>query len=323
MVNGIYKNIEQSRGEPMDLKLLTCFTAVSDELHFGRAARKLDILPSALGRNIRLLEEELGVRLFQRSTRNVSLTASGHVLLREARVLLAQADSALSRVRAAAQSRERVFRLGAIDSAATGLVPPLVHDFREQSPDVELVLVEDKSARLLPKLLSGTLDLAIIRPPSTPRPAIETAFLLDEPTVVALPASHPLAARERLRIEDLADLPLIVPSPRDRPHSHNLTLRLFLQAGLTPRIVQQAGEKQTIVNLVSTGIGAALVPHWTSRIAVEGVVYRPLVDANGKIVRELPLAAAWVRGSKDNVRDELLHLLASRLDVYADGLTRD
>ena len=301
----------------MDLKLLQCFVAVAEELHFGRAAQRLDILPSALGRNIRLVEEYLGTRLFARSTRNVALTRGGHALLQEARSLLAQADSAVARVRQAASVEERVFRIGAIDSASTGLIPALVHDFKAIAPDLELVLVEDKTAKLLPKLTSGALDIAFVRPPAAFKPDIEFRFLLDEPTVVALPAEHRLALQEQVTVADLAEVPLIVPSPRNRPHSYNLTMRLFVQAGLEPRIVQQAEEKQTIVNLVGAEIGAALVPYWTSRIAVSGVVYRPLVGTSGNPVRELPLAAAWMRGTSDPWRERLIELVNSNLDRYS------
>lgn len=302
----------------MDLKLLTCFTAVADELHFGRAAQRLDILPSALGRNIRLLEEELGLRLFLRSTRNVTLTRSGHILLQEARTLLADTEAAFSRVRAAASRDERVFRIGAIDSAATGLIPALVHDFRAVEPELELALVEDKTVRLLPKLLSGALDIAFVRPPLVPKPAIEFVHLIDEPTIVALPPRHPLVSRDHLTVKDLADVPLIVPSPRVRPHSYNLTMRLFVEAGLTPRIAQQAEEKQTIVNLVAAEIGAALVPHWTSRMSVEGVAYLPLRDNEGNAIRQLPLAAAWVRGSRDPYRETLMEMLNRNIGRYAE-----
>lgn len=301
----------------MDLRLLDCFVIAAEELHFGRAAQRLDMLPSALGRNIRLLEEFLGIRLFARSTRNVALTRSGHTLLQEARLLLDQVDSSIARVREVSTIEERVFRIGAIDSASTGLVPALVHDFKSCVPDLELVLVEDKTVKLLPKLMSGALDIAFVRPPPAIKPTIEFHFLLDEPTIVALPSMHPLCALDRLHVEDLVDVPLIVPSPRTRPHSYNLTMRLFLQAGIEPKIVQQAEEKQTIVNLVGADIGAALVPYWTSRIAVSGVVYRPLVSASGQPVCELPLAAAWVRGTSDPYRQRLVELLMKNLGRYS------
>lgn len=301
----------------MDLKLLRCFEVAANELHFGRAARRLDILPSALGRNIRLLEEEIGTRLFVRSTRNVGLTRSGHALLTKVSELLKSVDATMAHVLQAAEGEERVFRVGAIDSAATGLIPQLMHDFRELVPGLEIVLVEDKTARMLPKLINGSLDIAFVRPPKMIRPQIEFELLLDEPTVVALPRKHPLANKDVLVVEDLIDVPLIVPSPRNRPHSYDLTMRLFRNIGIEPRIVQQAEEKQTIVNLVGAEIGAALVPYWTSRIGVEGVVYRPLVDENAVQICELPLAAAWVHRSKDDHREKLVELLKKNLSQYS------
>lgn len=301
----------------MDLKLLNCFEVAASELHFGRAARRLDMMPSALGRNIRLLEEELGARLFMRSTRNVALTRSGHELLKQVPALLAGFEAAIAQVRAVSDGRERVFRIGAIDSAATGLIPQLMHDFRALIPEAEIILVEDKTARMLPKMINGGLDVAFVRPPRMVRPQLHFEPLLHEPTLVVLPLRHPLAQHSQIRIEDLADVPMIVPSPRNRPHSYDLTMRLFRNVGLDPKIAQQADEKQTIVNLVATGIGAALVPYWTSRIGVGGVVYKPLVGADGCIVRELPLAVAWVAGSKDVLRDMLMELLHANLDQYS------
>lgn len=300
----------------MDLKLLRCFIVVADELHFGRAAQQLDILPSALGRNIRILEESLGVRLFNRSTRSVELTRSGRALLERSPGLVAAFDAEMQSVRRASALDDRVLRIGAIDSASTGLLPQLVHDFRELEPNLELVLVEDKTVKMLPRLIAGNLDLAFVRPPTAPRPEIEFHHLMNEATIIALPADHPLANKKTIRIEDLKDVPLIVPSPRNRPHSYKLTMDVFQREGLKPKIAQTADEKHTIVRLVATGLGAALVPQWTNRISVNGVVYRKLRAESGEEIRELPLAAAWVRGSKDAARDRLFELVRSRLAKY-------
>ncbi|MDE0158091.1 MAG: LysR substrate-binding domain-containing protein [Gammaproteobacteria bacterium] len=301
----------------MNLNLLRCYIVVAEELHFGRAARRLNILPSSLSRNINLLEQELGLRLLSRTTRDVALTQSGHSLALEAKSLLEHSSAVTDRVRSSATSKERVFRIGAMDSAATGLIPQLIHDFRELVPELELRLLEEKSAKLLPKLLSGALDVAIISQPTWPLAEIEFEFLLNQRIIVALPTNHPLAEYDVLRVDDLADVPLIVPSPRSRPHSHNLTIQLFQDASLQPRIVQQAEEKQTIINMVGAEIGAAIVPYWASRNVVQGVVFRPLVNNSGKPVEELPLAAAWVKGTHDVFRDKLMGLLKNNLERYS------
>jgi DNA-binding transcriptional LysR family regulator len=133
-----------------------------------------------------------------------------------------------------------------------------------------------------------------------------------------MPEGHPLAAREQVRVEDLADEPLIIPARRSRPHSYDLTMKLFAEAGLRARIAQQADEKQTIVGLVAAGLGSAIVPRWTSRMSVGGVVYRPLDTGSGPGARRLPLAAVWLHGSRDPLRDELLSVLRAGLATYAE-----
>lgn len=296
---------------------LRCFAAAAEELHFGRAAQRLDMLPSALGRHLRLLEEELGAPLFSRTTRSVSLTADGAALLRQARALLQQAEAIEQgfRDRRHAASARR-FRIGAIDSAAAGLMPALLHDLGRTHPEISVQLVEEKTVRLLPKILSGALDLAFVRPPERVDSRLEFLPLLRESAVVAVAQKHRLAHRKALRIADLAEEPLIVPDRRSRPHSHDLTVKLFDHAGRAPRIAQIADEKQTIVNLVAAGLGAAIVPRWTARMAISGVRFVPLKDM-GENVGRLPLAAAWLRGSRDPARAAILGVIAARLDAYA------
>jgi DNA-binding transcriptional LysR family regulator len=298
----------------MDLHQLRCFVAAAEELHFGRAAQRLEMLPSALGRFIRLLEEDLGTRLMQRTTRSVSLTGDGTTLLKEARSLLAQADALAATFRMQGRKQASTVRVGAIDSAAAGLLPMLLHDFRARRPDVTVQLVEDKTLRLLPQLLSGRLDLAFVRPPQTTNKRLEFLFLLHETAVVAVSDRHPFASKKRLTIADLGDQPLIVPDRHSRPHSHDLTMKLFAEAGLEARIAQTANEKQTIVNLVSAELGVAIVPKWTSRMAARGVRYVRLAASD---MNKLPLAAAWTRGTRDPIRDDMLDMLKADLSRYA------
>jgi DNA-binding transcriptional LysR family regulator len=298
----------------MDLHQLRCFVAAAEELHFGKAAQRLDMLPSALGRFIKLLEEDLGTRLMTRTTRNVALTDDGAALLKEARNLLAQADGLAAKFRTRGRKQATTLRVGAIDSAAAGLLPMLLHDFRERRPDVTVKLVEEKTIRLQPRLLSGRLDLAFLRPPENPDKRLEFLFLLHEKAVVAVSDRHPLASKKSVTIADLAEEPLIVPERRSRPHSHDLTMKLFAEAGLQARIVQLANEKQTIVNLVAAELGVAIVPRWTSRMAARGICYVPL-DASD--MNRLTLAAAWTRGTRDPIRDEMLEMLRAGLSRYA------
>lgn len=285
-------------------------------MHFGRAAQRLGILPSSLSRQVRLLEEDLGTRLLDRTTRNVGLTREGIVLLEDARALLDKADDLAARVRKGGRSKSAVIRVGAIDSAAAGLIPPLLRDFRKRRPDVVVQLLEDKTARLLPRLLSGHIDLAFVRPPDNPDKRLEALFLFNETVVVAVPITHRSARRKRLTIEDLVDEPLIVPARRSRPHSHDLTVKAFTNAGLRAQVAQVADEKQTIINLVAAGLGAAIVPLWTSRMAPPGVRFIPLETHAGSH-SVLPLAAVWVRGARDEIRAEMTALIEEKLSEYS------
>jgi DNA-binding transcriptional LysR family regulator len=300
----------------VDLHQLRCFLATAEELHFGRAAQRLGILPSSLSRQVRLLEEDLGTSLLARTTRNVGLTREGTVLLEEARDLLAKADDLAARMRRSARSKSAFIRVGAIDSAAAGLIPSLLCDFRKLRPDVVVQLVEDKTARLLPRLLSGRLDLAFVRPPDNPEKRLETLFLFHETVMVAVPITHRAARRRRLSIEDLVDEPLIIPARRSRPHSHDLTVKAFTDAGLRAHVGQVADEKQTIVNLVAAGLGVAIVPRWTSRMAPRGVRFIPLRTPAGS-QSMLPLAAMWIRGARDETRDQMIALIEGKVGEYS------
>ena len=162
--------------------------------------------------------------------------------------------------------------------------------------------------------LSGRLDLALVRPPEKPDKRLEFLFLLHETPVVAVADRHPLALRKRVSIADIADQPLILPERRSRPHSHDLTMKLFAQAGLQARVVQLADEKQTIVNLVAAGIGVAIVPRWTSRMAVRSVTLCPACHDRHETAAA---AAAWARGTRDPVRDDMLDMLKASLKRYS------
>ncbi|MBB4274883.1 LysR family transcriptional regulator [Rhizobium mongolense] len=301
----------------MELEQLRCFIAVAEELHFGRAAQRIGLLPASLGRHVRLLEESVGSKLLYRTTRSVSLTEDGVALLEEVRPLLARLNELEQRFRANQRQRSHVLRIGAIDSAAAGLLPTLIQDFRAIAPDVKTQLIEDKSIRLVPKLLAGGLDLAFIRPRSGMSRNLAVEDLFSETPVVAVPAAHALADNMSVSILDLADAPLIVPDRRSRPHSYDLTLNMFAAAGLHPHIAQVADEKQTIVSMVAAGLGLAVVPRWTTSLASAGVRFLPVDNGTGQPAQTLPLAAAWMKAVRDPERDALLDLLRQNLARYS------
>lgn len=301
----------------MELIQLRCFLAVADELHFGRAARRLDMLPASLGRHLKNLEDGLGTTLVTRTTRHVALSDAGRDLLQEVRRIVDLADGLEVRARNSHRQEATALRIGAIDSASIGLVPQLLTYFRQSNPEIDVSLHEQKSIRLLPRLLSGSLDLAIVRPPERRDTRFVFRPLFSETAVVAVPAGHPLATRDSLTPTEVADQPLIVPDRQSRPHSHDLTIKLLLEAGLTARVAQIAEEKHTIVNMVGAGLGLAIVPRWSSRLAISGVRFIPILSLDGQPMRRLHLAAAWVRSTRDPARDRFLRCLDAHLDEIA------
>ena len=293
----------------MELHQLRCFVTIAETMHFGRAAQQLGMLPASFGRHIKLLEESLGGPLLIRTTRHVELTEAGRELVPLANDLLERADQLQQTFRDGPHSKTQTLRIGAIDSAAAGLMPQLLPLFREAHPDIDVELLEQKTIRLLPRLLSGRLDIAIIRPPETKVPELEFQALFHETAVVAVPSDHRLSQNTSVKISDMADEPLIVPDRGSRPHSHDLTMKLFLDAGYTARIAQIAEEKQTIVSLVGTGIGLAIVPKWASRLAVGGVRFIPIELPPNSAKGSLALSATWLRGTRHSARDAFLDIL--------------
>lgn len=301
----------------MELQELRCFVAAAEELHFGQAAQRLDMLPAAFGRYIKLLEQDFGAQLFLRTTRSVVLSQRGQELLEDARRLISEADALASRFRSKGRQVSDILRIGTIDTAAAGLLPDLLHDFRVAFPDVQTQIVEEKTIRLLPRLLSGRIDLAFVRPPEHRDRKIAFQHLFYETPVVAVPQNSELASKAVLTVQDLADAPLIVPDRRSRPHSHDLTIKLFAEAGMPARISQFADEKQTIINLVAADLGVAIVPRWTARITVPGVRYIDLRLGENATPHRLPLAAAYLNGTRDSLRDSMLEMIAQQLERYA------
>lgn len=301
----------------MELLQLRCLIAVSETLHFGRAAQSMDMLPASFGRHIRLLEESLGQRLLLRTTRRVSLTPEGKRFVEGARDIVERADQLKASFQEAGRRTVQTLRIGAIDSAAAGLMPQLLPRLREAVPDLDVEMIEQKTIRLLPRILSGSLDLAIVRPPDTQDPRLEFRHLFRETAVVAVPEDHPLASRGRIGVLDMAEAPLIVPDRRSRPHSHDLTMKLFIDAGLTARVAQIAEEKQTIVSLVGSGVGLAIVPRWASRLAVGGVVFVDLDLPDRPAPRDLSLAAVWLRDTRNPLRDAFVEVLTHNIEGFS------
>jgi DNA-binding transcriptional LysR family regulator len=272
----------------MDIRALECVVTVAETLHFRQAAQRLHLTQPALSQRIRVLEEEVGAPLFARDRRGVALTAAGAAFLEPARQAVAAARLARAQALRAERGETGRLRLGFTVIAFYGLLPEAVQQFRLRYPDVEVALVERDSPSLESALAAGDVDLAVLHPPLS-TPGLVTHALPDEPLVLALPASHRLAARRRLSAGDLAGEPFLLAPRAVGPRFHDRVIAWFQSQGVSPRVVQEATPMTTLVGLVSAGAGLGFVTAGIARIGRPGVVFRALRPAAPR----LPMAAAW------------------------------
>ena len=293
----------------MDLRQLRCFIAVAEELHFGRAAERLGLAPPALSRQISALEDELGVSLLTRTTRQVALTRAGLIMLEEAKAILVRMERASRSVREASLASSKVLRVGAIDAASSSFVPEALVTFRSRHPGIEIKFVEAMTAPLVQMLEAGKLDLALLRPPRKPTDCAFEVLRVERPIVV-LSENHPLAAREHLNMQDLVGERFVVPSKLIRPFAYDLVMAYFESVGAVPNVTIEATEKPAMMSAVAAGLGMALAPDWVSRLSFPGVTMRRL---RGAMLDPPPPGAlvgvAWRPHQKLAARDDFLAIL--------------
>ncbi|SDC26813.1 DNA-binding transcriptional regulator, LysR family [Mycolicibacterium neoaurum] len=285
------------------LARLSCFIAVAEELHFGRAAERLHMTQPPLSRQIQQLEAELGVQLIDRTTRTVTLTPAGVAFLPDARRILQLAESAALTVKRVPAGDLGTVVVGFTAASAHAVLPRLLDRTREKLPDVKLELREMVSSVQLEALMSGDIDLGMARPPLK-RPGIVSRPLLHEQLVAALPAGHPLVGQARqLTLNDLDGEDVVMYSPVEARYFNELLISTFTIAGATPRYVQFVTQVHTMLVLVRSGIGIALVPASAATLHPEGVVFRTI-----GAFRERPveLDACW---RQDSTNPALLRLL--------------
>ncbi|MCG1041563.1 LysR family transcriptional regulator [Mycetohabitans sp. B8] len=269
-----------------DLRQLRYFVTLAEEQHFSRAAARLAMTQPPLSQAIRLLEDALGVRLFERTKRSVELTPVGAALLPEVRRVLAAADALAPLAHSLAQGETGVLALAFVSSADYGLLPGLLRQFGERFPRVRLQLLEATSDVQIDELVAGRIDAGIVIPPIPPRHAAVLSYLpiAREPLIVAMSCELAQAlgtAYDQAEIElaQFADVPLVIFPRRLAPAFYDIIMGCYKAAGVVPRIGQEAIQMQTIVSLVSAGMGVALVPQSLHNLQRTGVVYRALRGA--------------------------------------------
>lgn len=273
----------------MELRYLKSFIAVAEELHFGRAAERLHMAQPPLSHQIQKLEKELGVQLFERSTRSVRLTSAGESFLGPAREALVGVDVAVRAAKNAGTGKFGRVSVGFAGASSHESLPLLTHAVRQAHPGIELDMRGQTYANVaLSRVADGTLDLGFVRLPVT-QPGVESRVIMNEELICALPADHKLARRKRIPIEYLAEEPFVSFPPNSGSTVRDATLRRCEGAGFNPRIVQDAPDSYTILALVAAGVGVTLTLTSCQHIQQNGLVYRSLAKP-GPLLQS---ALAW------------------------------
>jgi DNA-binding transcriptional LysR family regulator len=290
----------------MELRHIRYFLAVAEAHNFTRAAEKLGIGQPPLSQQIRDLEAEVGAQLFHRVPHGAELTEAGHAFMIDARIALAAAENAKLAAQRAARGETGRLALGFTASAAFNpAVTGTIRRFRAKWPGVSLSLVEMNSKLLVEKLARGEIDAAFIRPGLEDPQEMRLKRMADEPMLVALPANHPLASGGSVRLAALEGEPFVL-----FPRFVGLSLyddiaKACREAGFELSVTQEAPQIPSVVNLVAAGLGVSIVPASIAKIAIEGVVFRP-IDGPPLIAR---LGIAVLKGQRSPVALNMMALV--------------
>lgn len=296
-----------------ELSQLRCFVAVAEELHFGRAAMRLNMTQPPLSRQVQLLERILGVVLLDRTSRSVRLTPAGRSFLIEARRILRLAESASLATRRIASGEAGRVAIGFTAASGYSFLPKLVELARERLPTVDLALREMVTGEQIEALLTGRIDLGLIRPPLN-RPEFDKLRVMTEPLVAALPSGDPRLDKAVVSLADFDALPMIMYAPEGAGYFHGMLSGLFDAAGVSPLQVQHMSQIHSMLALVHARIGAAVVPEAATRLHFDGVEFRPLDITPA---RPVELFVAWRRDNDNPSLKPLLDLFRARVEDEA------
>lgn len=297
----------------IDPRLARMFCVLAEELHFGRAAKRLFVSQPPLSQAIRQLEQELGAELFVRTTRSVSLSRAGQLLYSELQNLEATTTRLRQKIRALGAGKQGVVNMGITPSGMYSNFSGLMRHLRQHLPGVEFNIVESSTHLIHEKIRNGSLDLGLIRLLS-PVPDLASCLLYREPLCVAVPADHPFAQRHSLDPQELNQLDMIMYDPRLSPYFFNLVNRCLAQHQVIVNPVHH-GMLPTILSLVEGGIGVALVPTVFSRYRLMHLNYLKL-DGPQEHLAELSMA--WRQDENDTLLKEVISTLSQY--PYSDGL---
>ena len=290
----------------MEFRHLRYFLVLAEELHFGRAARRLSMSQPPLSLNLQQLEASVGARLFTRSSKSVALTAAGLAFVPAARALLDQAAQSARLARDVGQGMAGSLTIGFAGTMLYSGLPGILERFQAQHPLLRLMLKELSSSEQLVELAHDRLDIGFVHTTRVP-PELSQILVSSQAFVGCLPAGHALARRPSLSLGDLQGEPFAVVSRAVSPDYHERILTICTEAGFYPEIRYELRHWLSVVSLVSQGMGVALVPAALGRSAMAGAAFVPLDRATTpydthclwKTARDNPALSAFVNAVRD------------------------
>ena len=262
----------------MELRQIRSFLSIAETLHFGRTAELIHLSQPALSLQIKALEEEVGVRLFERNRRKTTLTAAGLAFRDDAAAALSQLEQAKRSARLAANGKLGLLRIGFISTVGSEIVPNIVRLFRALNPEVEFSLRAIPTADQVQMLESGSLDIGFFRLPIGGHSALEVVTVHRERFVLVVPASHKLATRKRVRLSEVSGQNFVLYERAYAPGFHDLIFGMLRDAGIVPNISQTAAELSMLISLVDAHMGVAILPLSAVKHSVASVVACDILD---------------------------------------------
>ena len=293
----------------MELRQIRSFLSVAETLHFGRTAELIHISQPALSLQIRALEEEVGVRLFERNRRKTTLTAAGAAFRDDAAAALSQLEQAIRRARLAANGKLGLLRIGFISTAGSELVADIVRQFGELYPEVEVSLRNILTAEQVQMLESGSLDVGFLRLPIGGHSALDVVTVHRERFVLVVPSSHKLAERKRVRLREVVGEDFVMYERTYAPGFHDLIYGIFRDARIAPNVSQTAVEIPMLISLVASGMGISILPASTVKHSVASVVACGILDRIPKVEIGIAVSKRFRAAVVDNFRSFALKTL--------------
>ena len=293
----------------MELRQIRSFLSIAETLHFGRTAEMIHLSQPALSLQIRALEEEVGVRLFERNRRKTTLTAAGVAFRDDATAALSQLEQATRRARLAASGKLGLLRIGFVSTAGSQIVPNLVRQFRKSNPDVEFSLRNILTAEQVQMLRTGALDMGFLRVPIGEHSALDVVAVHREPFVLVVPSSHKLAKRKRVRLREVAGEDFVMYERTYAPGFHDLMFGILRDAGIVPNVTQTAVEIPMLISLVASGMGITIMPASVVKRYVASVVACGILDRIPTTEIALAVSKQFRTAVVDNFRSFALKTL--------------